>query len=478
MASKPPIQPLQSAPKYAELPDARLRAARAGPELAEIDVRLEVVTPILGGGYQPRMLDDVDVIRATSIRGHLRTWWRALALHSPEYRSAEELYASESAMWGRAATDKGGRSAVEIRVDVEHVGDTDDSNVGPATPGAYAMWPARAETATQTPAAHRRRPGTRFMLRLKFDATLETEVKNVLRAWILFGGYGGRTRRGLGSLNVLDDANVWLPASATREAFRKLFNFDLFAPVANAPCDVPCFGGASIHVRTAVPNAQTAWTTALDWLREFRQGTSGTASNRAREPSSDPNRPSISNWPEGDKVRQLSTPVPGLRWAHTPRHNSAAAWPRAGFGLPIIGQFQSKSREDHPTRKRRNGRPDQKYWNELSAAHPNYGTEPSNFELRWRAGNDEHDRLASPLIVKALPLADGSFAPCALWMNRAYPVNGEVILRDVSGSQAPFDCLVASSDTACFSTLAKNPSLRDAFLGWLLREKRTTVVAP
>ena len=38
------------------------------------------------------------------------------------------------------------------------------------------------------------------------------------------------------------------------------------------------------------------------------------------------------------------------------------------------------------------------------------------------------DRFASPLIVKALPLADNRFVPCALWLNRAYPV-GAVSLR-------------------------------------------------
>lgn len=40
-------------------------------------------------------------------------------------------------------------------------------------------------------------PGTQFRLTLIAAGSCETEVKNALRAWILFGGYGGRTRRGL-----------------------------------------------------------------------------------------------------------------------------------------------------------------------------------------------------------------------------------------------------------------------------------------
>lgn len=483
MTNQSPGHPPLKAPKYLDLPPAKPRAARSGPELVELRVQLEVVTPILGGSHQTRAIDDVDVIRAPSVRGHLRFWWRAL--YAAQYANADALYQRESALWGRAATDDGGRSAVQIRVSVERAGDTDSSEIRlfssrdqPATPGAYALWPARAETKTKTPTAPRRQPGTQFQLTLKVAGTDEdqAEVRNALRAWILFGGYGGRTRRGLGSLKVIADADGWLPTAATREALTSLFGVDVFTAPTRTPCDVPWFGGAAIHVGRADRNAQTAWTTALDWLKEFRQGTTDHQQlGRAREPGPNGNaqRPSISNWPEGDKVRRLSTPQRGLRWAHTPRHNQTPAWPRAGFGLPIIGQFQSKSREEHPTRKKLNGRPDERYWKELPQNHPNYGTEPEGFELRWRAGNDEHDRLASPLIVKALPLADGTFAPCALWLNRAHPANGQVVLRNVNNSQAPFDRLVAAGDNPQFSALANKTSLRQAFLDWL-----RTVVAP
>ncbi len=449
-----------SAPKYRELPIAKPRAARSGPELAKLCVTLEVVTPILGGSYQTRAIDDVDVIRAPSVRGHLRFWWRAL--YAAHYANADALYQRESALWGRAATEDGGRSAVELRVSVERAGGTDNSEIRlypgqgqQATPGAYALWPARGETRTNTPAAPRRQPGTQFQLMLKVAGaeTDKAEVRNALRAWILFGGYGGRARRGLGSLKVIGDAEAWLPAAATRKALTNLFGFDIFAAPANAPCDTPWLAGAALHVGNKEPNAQKAWTTALDWLKEFRQGTTDLGQlGRAREPGTgkaQPNRPSISNWPEADKIRHLQNKTA----AHAPRHNATPAWPRAGFGLPIIGQFQTKGRHNEPY------------------------DEPGAFELRWRAGNVEHDRLASPLIVKALPLADGTFVPCALWLNRAYPA-GEVVLRGANNSAAPFDRLVAPGDTACFSALAGKNSLRQAFLDWLHATYQTMVVAP
>jgi CRISPR-associated protein Cmr1 len=451
-----------------------MRAFRGGPELRETQVRLEVVTPILGGSHQTRAIDDVDVIRAPSVRGQLRFWWRAL--YGAHHANPDALYQRESALWGRAATDDGGRSAVEIRVSVERIGGTDNSDIRlytgqgqQATPGAYALWPARAETRTNTPTAPRRQPGTQFQLTLKVAGTEqdEAEVRNALRAWILFGGYGGRTRRGLGSLKVIGDASGWLPTAATREALTSLFGRDVFAAPTRTPCDVPWFGGAAIHVGRADRNAQTAWTTALDWLKEFRQGTTGRQGERAREPGTgkpQPNRPSISNWPEADKVRRFSRPRSG-QWTHAPRHNATAAWPRAGFGLPIIGQFQTRGRTDN-----------ERY------------NEPGAFELRWRAGNVEHDRLASPLIVKALPLADGTFAPCALWLNRSLPAGAQAgLARPKQGrpnekevdpaTVAPFDLLVAEGDTARFPALANKTSLRQAFLDWLHAKYQTTVVA-
>jgi CRISPR-associated protein Cmr1 len=478
-ATQAPGRSVPRAPAYASLPAAKVRATRGGPEVREISIRAEIVTPILGGATQTRAVDEVDIIRAATVRGHLRFWWRALS--AAQHPSASALYARESEIWGRAATDAGGRSSVEIRIDVEKTGAIDSSDIrlydskdGKATPGAYALWPAREEKKTNTPPAHRRVPGTQFRLTLIAAASCEREVRNALRAWVLFGGYGGRTRRGLGSLRVLDDPSSWLPSKATREAIKALFGFDVLAAPTSAPGDLPWLGGAALQIGRADRDAMKAWTTALDWLKEFRQGTSGA---RQPDPSGNNQRPSISNWPEGDKVRRLSSPKKGLPWAHKPRHNGTPAWPRAGFGLPIIGQFQQQSRQARPGWKKGDKKPRNLYWDELPSSDPNHGTEPAGFELRWRDGNTEHDRLSSPLIVKALPLSDGTFVPCALWLNRAYPA-GEVILRGVNNSSAPFDRLVAPGDTARFSALANKRSLRAAFLDWLHAKYQTTVVAP
>jgi len=442
----------------AQLPSPKRRIARGGPELCSIEVDLLVVTPILGGGAATRQLDVVDVIRVPTVRGHLRFWWRAVrAAETPQ-----ALFKAESGLWGCAATDDGGRSLVDIRITVGETGKIDpdqillyDSRDRKATRGAYALWPARGDRNNQS--APRRSAGTRFRLELLAPKKFEPELRDAVRAWVLFGGYGSRTRRGLGSLTVTRDTKAWLPVRPTREEFRRLFDGDIFASPGQDAESAPWLGGAALQVGRAEQEAENAWTTALDWLKEFRQGHRGDRGDRAREPGEgkpQPNRPSISNWPEADKIRHLT----GKTKAHPPRHNAVPAWPRAGFGLPIIGRFQNKGRAGE------------------------YLDEPGAFELRWCSSKGEHDRLASPLILKALPLADGTFVPCALWLTRGFPPGASVVLAQERAvhpqSSAPFDRLVAAGDTPQFSALADKPSLRQAFLEWLHKDYSTSRVAP
>lgn len=451
------------APK--DLPPARARASRRGPTRTTIGVSIEVVTPILGGAAQTREVDEIDVIRPASIRGHLRFWWRAL--HGHQYENAADLYRAESEHWGHAATEHGGRSAVDLRIKVLRAPAKDTSTINMSEIMAYALWPARADSAPRRP------PGTRFELVLEAPVDHEADLRDVVRAWLLFGGYGSRTRRGLGSLCVTNNLGAWLPAVLSSQTISQIFQTNVFSPPGKPATDTPWLAGAALQVSEAVAEARTAWLTALSWLKEFRQGTA----SRAREPgSSKPLRPSLSNWPEADKIRQLSRSTRGP-WTHRPRHNEIPVWPRAGFGLPIVGEFQTKGRDG------------------------SYMNEPAPFELRWRFASpaqridDEQirDRLASPLIVKPLPLADGKFAPCALWLHRAYPPASEVVLwrkeaegarntplrgRAVRGSAAQFNHLVARGDRSLFAPLNGKTSLRDAFLDWLEATYRTTRIAP
>ncbi|MDW8342834.1 MAG: hypothetical protein RMK73_15225, partial [Geminicoccaceae bacterium] len=287
--------------------------------------------------------------------------------------------------------------------------------------------------------------------------------QNVVRAWILFGGYGSRTRRGLGSLTVPGDDGKWLPKEPSLAELTRVFGRDVFAPASRAASETPRFAGATLLVghtlsqkemgiqTPMLSEAERAWLTALHWLCDFRQGTNTGARKKGAK------KPSVSNWPEADVIRRL---VPA-EWTHEPRpeHRGTVRWPRAEFGLPIGFQFLDEG--------------------------PHEKDKPVRFDLVWKdpsaRGDEERERLASPLIVKAMPLADGKFVPIALWLDRAFPKGGVVVLRmggeKVQGSEAPFDKLLGRGDTTLFKPLAGKTSLRDAFLDWLVDTGRARRIA-
>jgi len=458
---------------------------RGGPTTAEFALRLKVVTPILGGSAAARQIDQVDVIRVPEIRGHLRFWWRALLPRDTGF-SAKGLAQRERKLWGGQGDESGGRSAVEVWVDVdEKTSGPNTKDVSevilyskrdqPATTGSYALWPARGKKGGRGEAAEetapRRKSGVSFTLHVRCSADgSEEEVANSIRAWILFGGYGSRTRRGVGSLTIAEpeQCKAWLPAKPTRDEFARVFGRDIFlAPVSNGLLDVPGLGGAGLSVIEQRSDAERCWETALNWLNDFRQG------RGVGRDQGDKKRPGVSRWPEPDKVRRISQPIPGRPWQHEPRHNSIPVWPRAGFGLPIISRFQQKDRQKDNYPK----------------------PEPVDYEIHWLRGEKEMDRLASPLIVKALPLADGTFVPCALWLARSYPQDGMVMLKDSrsdSGrsrrSKAEFDQLVAQGDNCYFEPIIQakdkivgKPSgmrLRTVFMEWLKSDRKCVEVAP
>ncbi|MFP2904312.1 type III-B CRISPR module RAMP protein Cmr1 [Pyxidicoccus sp. 3LFB2] len=442
-------------------PAPRQRRYAGGPALESRTVSLKSTTPILGGAPVPRQVDTVDFIRVPTLRGHLRFWWRALYAH--ECRTSSELATRERALWGGVGSDEGTRSRVELRVEVDHRSARKDPqlDIQMNEPGAYALWPARATTRGEIkPAAPRWLPGLGFQLHLRAPAERMGEVENALRAWVLWGGYGSRARRGLGGFTVTDELPRWLPRDASMEALRELFpGVALFgAPPEGGARQVPLLRGARLFRGQPQSDGERAWIQALKWLRDFRQGQppgagKGPARAYARE-WGDPKRPGRSNWPEPDYIRRLLEPSPTGKWAHPPRtqYSKGVAWARGGFGLPIGIRFQDKDRTKVAYRD----------------------SEPGDVELRWHDGKAVRERLASPLIVKAMPLAKGGFVPIALWLCRAWPEKGTIVLlrkgqgqpQPVPGSHAPFGPLVAPGDTALFAPLEAG-NLQEAFFGWL-----------
>jgi CRISPR-associated protein Cmr1 len=334
--------------------------------------------------------------------------------------------------------------------------------------GSYVLWTAGATDKSRL--AVRWKPNVvTFNLTLLGPESELTVLRNVVRAWILFGGYGSRTRRGLGSLTVTgtdpknekrDEAQQrakWLPAAEVeddpetlRKAISTCFGWDLFQQderPTQEPNTSPRFANAAMLVPLPDPNdlnidyvgvsATDAWVESLGWLRSFRQGTD---KEGAREGTF--TNPGVSNWPEGDKIRHLAHKWTG----HKPRHNGNPAFPRAGFGLPIGMKFK-----------------------------PGDGDPEGQFDILWRSSHGNHERLASALILKPLPLANGRFLPMALWLNRSDPTGSKVYVDGYEQAAVDFNVLVAAGDTpqhsgAVAEALKSRSTLRDAFVAYL--EKR------
>jgi CRISPR-associated protein Cmr1 len=231
----------------------------------------------------------------------------------------------------------------------------------------------------------------------------------------------------------------WLPAACTASALNEHFGVELFGAPGGARRDTASLLGARLFTRSDKPmdDAMRAWELAINWLSDFRHKP-GDGGDFARGAVSN-KRPGRSRWPEADKVRVLTRRHANR---HAPLHNTKPVWPRAGFGLPIVGQFIDKGEGD-----------------------------PGNYTIVWydRHG-DKKDRLSSPLILKAMPLANGKYVPAALWLHRAFPEGGQAGLDDRNPGLAHMDRLVAEGDTARYSPLAGitgHDQLQQAFFKWL-----------
>ncbi|SBS35754.1 hypothetical protein MSP8887_02457 [Marinomonas spartinae] len=314
-----------------------------------------LVTPMYGGGVEAGKVDEKMPIRASSIRGQLRFWWRIAC--GPE--DSNKLFEKETEIWGgigdakikseleeSSETEKHGskKSKVQIRVsNVVFKGEVKAFEYKPNkaqkyTPfpdpdfgHAYALFSAQGQLADERrtilqEAKKIAKPELTFDLNihLKTDGknalTPEQvdEVKEAIRWWASFGGVGSRTRRGLGAVDL---------------------NGEGITPVTRA--EVEAKGGVLISVAVASKNQEKApiicWKYGCDKLRDFRQGEK-VGRNKGKD-----KRPGRSFWQEADQLRHLTEKNDNGR--HMPEFEKNLIFPRAAFGLPIQFQFPGKNND-------------------------------------------------------------------------------------------------------------------------------------
>jgi CRISPR-associated protein Cmr1 len=253
-----------------DLPEWREPAKRE-----TIELELQLITPMFGGGYKAREVDPLLPIRPAAIRGHLRFWWRATA--GACYTSVADLHKAERELWGAAATkDNPAVGKVALQVHISSAGEKAPySQVAPESRPkegplhGYFLFPFQEQKKQNIPAAVGRKQVS-FQLRLTLDASLSeaqrAEVRTALKAWIAFGGVGARTRRGCGALTVVgNNANQWLlPAQEIAQWLGMPRN-------AASKCSWTTLAGArGIVVPTTSP--EEAWRELGQFWARFRKG--------------------------------------------------------------------------------------------------------------------------------------------------------------------------------------------------------------
>lgn len=395
-------------------PDFSPPAVKLRPrdDVQETTIEYELITPLFGGGVTPQQADPITKVRASSVVGHLRFWWRACR----GARFAGDLTAmraAEDALWGSTEIPspividlrllKAGAEAHPFVVDANQSGRpklVSRSEVAPAYV-AFPMQPPQNEmrVGMKTAAVVR---GVSFELRLRYPRDVAADVEAALWAWETFGGIGGRTRRGFGALKrtKTDGKAVALPRSseilARLQADVKkhvlpvtalgpvpLLNFDfLFSPDKEKQ-----------HVKV-VPkrDPMDAWRHIIERYREFRQ---------QRNPGNAPGRPGRSHWPEPDAIRRLTKQSSA---PHSSPLSDVDAFPRALLGLPIIFHFKDVG-------------------------------DPGDSSLQ---GTEGFDRLASPLILRPLATSDGAVGLAAvLYCSRVPPGGLRLVRRGGSHPVSP-----------------------------------------
>lgn len=373
-------------PDCPPLPQAQLRGE-------ERLYRIELMTPMFGGGVEAGMNDPTMPIRAMAIRGQLQFWWRAT--RGAAFPTLAELRERHRAVWG--ATE----SASPVSVEVIEIQASKPVPCGvikwdPHARGglgawrlawnepfhqhrnlSYVLFPFQGTLPRNDPSALiEEHPAdcthtAAFTLRLRFPADLKDDIEAAVWAWVNFGGVGARTRRGCGSLLCRNLA----PQSTgeVRDWFTShLSTLASHVGVERAWSVLP----RSFLSRLEASQPLDVWNRLTGVYKYFRQG-----EDFARNEGQQANRPGRSRYPEPETIRRAIG-------ARSPNHVRLSAipdtaYPRAELGLPIVFHFQGQG-------------------------------EPPDATLYPVCREKRGDRMASPLILRPLALADGRAIPLVL----------------------------------------------------------------
>ena len=348
-----------------------------------------LITPLFGGGVNPREADPITTVRATEVRGHLRFWWRATRGGQFDGDLAR-MKAAEDLLWGAASTkDRDRPSLVQVEVVITDRGrpfDPEDTAITDVRSSfSYVSFPLQNTGATVL-------EGVKFRLHIAYPSNYQSDIEAALWAWELFGGLGARTRRGFGA--IARDGEVTLPADPlkVREEIEKQMMPEHLNITGQWVDHVPHVHAGFVLLPFDT-DAIRVWKRLFTLFKSFRQPRPqhrrwylDQRTNQRKQRS----MPGRNHWPEPDEIRRRTrmranfTDPAGNVHDHSSDVSSVPAFPRAAFGLPIQFEFKDRQRGDPEGKNLLRG------------------------VLRQADGITRLlERLASPLILRPIPCVGG-----------------------------------------------------------------------
>lgn len=286
----------------------------------------ELITPMYGGGTVSTKVDEKMPIRASSIRGALRFWWRLLAKNhaNKEVWNVKNIKQAESELWGGVGNgdDDGKASKVLLKITKQpKVNEQNLISYDELNRLRYVLFPAYNET-DDDKKPHKLLKPDNIKFQLEFalvdacDAQRQ-QIVETLQWWANFGGLGFRSRKGLGAIAVTECTDF-------PEICQSLTTDD----VKQADC--------LLQIRQQNhPTGLQALETGIQKYADFRQR-AGVGRNEPSEEAKKMKKPAgRSCFPEPDALRRIQRNL-GYDNRHEPVHQAGNVFPRAVFGLPIL----------------------------------------------------------------------------------------------------------------------------------------------
>jgi CRISPR-associated protein Cmr1 len=361
---------------------------------------LEIITPCFCGGAEPERQAE---IRAASIRGQLRWWFRVLG----GFKSLAPLTVreQEAMIFGSTAGEDGGAGKLVVRVSAPQpkssTANADDLGAGMNTPLGYALFPLRA-LGDSDGKRGMLVEGTKFSLSIVWRGRPEDwdSISALVGVWGHLGALGFRSRRTMGAL-CLSSPNVALQQAI--EAFADVSGIQVLE--LNSP---------------NIENWRSASAALLKWYRSWRQhgqmnqrwdkhakrwisiSTQQRDENRAQPGFRFARR----DHNEGLDVQGTGAPNPDPEKPH----GRPGITYRPALGLPIIQFFSSLGNSEEPTPR---------------------GRATVNWNWDWNAQQNKGEgRFASPVLLRPHRDASGKWHALVIFVDaQKWPDNKKVYLN-------------------------------------------------